>query len=282
MAQGEYMLGHSVLRLGKNEFLNETNSTICMIFENNALFLQSLYNEKWADAEKAAQRLSIFDKIESYLRLAELYLHKLDFNESNRYINLILKDFDIDNKFKFKLNQIIRAKLLLVEIQFASTYPNSVPMGILDILCDCLKETRKNHMDYYMALVFVYMAHIQLHLKMTSQALFVLNKGMATIMAHGGLYDRAGVLVIYVKCFLANSKAHDKKDILISIDLLEEAKMYYKKVEAFARVKDVLFLQARLYHSIGMGKEQNSCALEFRLLDEEFKSQRPSLLFQFL
>ena len=44
----------------------------------------------------------------------------------------------------------------------------------------------------------------------------------------------------------------------------------FKSVEAFMRVKDAFYYQARLYHELGYSTERNKCAYQFKQLDSQY------------
>ena len=44
----------------------------------------------------------------------------------------------------------------------------------------------------------------------------------------------------------------------------------FKTVEAFLRVKDALYYQARLYQELGYKQERNKCAYQFKQLDSQY------------
>lgn len=84
---------------------------------------------------------------------------------------------------------------------------------------------------------------------MPAQALRNLNhpRCMAEIMAHGSLYDRARAKQLYIRAKILNSdQSHEearRKTLLQAVQDLEEVKNDFKKLEANARVKNVLNIQ---------------------------------------
>lgn len=59
---------------------------------------------------------------------------------------------------------------------------------------------------------------------------------------------------------------------------LHEAKAYFAKVDCKERLRDVFYLQARLFHSLGKTQERNQCAMHFRLLDQELPARGVPLI----
>ncbi|KAJ8969112.1 hypothetical protein NQ314_001922 [Rhamnusium bicolor] len=287
LIQGEYSLVACVLDFAKRRFPNEPNSHIWMLCENLFVFTRSLHHEKWIEAESAAQKITVVDKWEGYLRLAEVYFYKQDYTEADNCINTVLNQYENDNTYKFSDRYYyVRAKILKAEIQFASSYPDSVPAGIITILNNCLIEAQTSQLDYQSALIHLHIANIMLLIGLTGQALRVLDRCLVQILGHGGCFDRARATLLYVKCLVADSHKsaeNERKEIILnSAKLLERVKSNFEKVEAYSRMKDVLYLQAQLYHSINMKTERNKCALEYRLLDEEHVSKNVYTLVKYL
>lgn len=86
---------------------------------------------------------------------------------------------------------------------------------------------------------------------LTSQSLSILDKCLVQILGHGGCYDRGRAMLLYVKCLVADSHKFDenqRKDVILDCaKLLNKVKDDFKKVEAYSRMKDVLFLQVCIF-----------------------------------
>lgn len=110
-------------------------------------------------------------------------------------------------------------------------------------------------------------------------------------------------MLLYVKCRIASApKTGERRSQVLSLctDLLENVKLNFNKVEAFSRIKDVIYLQvskifndfsncinlnvfivfvfiltfqAQLYHEIGNIVERNKRALEYRQMDEQYPTK---------
>jgi anaphase-promoting complex subunit 5 len=58
--------------------------------------------------------------------------------------------------------------------------------------------------------------------------------------------------------------------MLASVNLLNTVIDLYQSAEAFLRVKDTMYYQARLYHELGYYVERNKCSHQFRQLDAQY------------
>ncbi|XP_045463070.1 anaphase-promoting complex subunit 5 [Harmonia axyridis] len=285
LGEGKYNLAYSALNFAKRRFPDDPNCQLWMLCENLFYFLRALYHEQWAEAEAAARKMMLVDKWESYLRLAELYLYKEDHKEAKRFIDLIFDRYKIKDKYEFKGYQFVRAKLLQAQIEFSCNLNESLPPSIIDLLNDILNETKKYKLDYYTSMVHLVIANMQLSIGMAKQALVNLDKCMTQIMAHGGCYDRARCWLFYIKALTAESErltnTQERAELILErITILDEVKDLFRRVEAFTRVKDVVYLQAKLYDQLGMKEERNKHALEFRTLNEEYVSKNMETLIR--
>ncbi|KAJ8948335.1 hypothetical protein NQ318_019320 [Aromia moschata] len=287
LVQGEYALADAALDFVKRRFPAEPNRHAWMLCENLIVFTRSLHHEKWAEAESAAQKMVVVDKWEGYLRLAEVYFYKQDYVEADNCVNALLNQYENDNAYKFNDRYYyVRAKILKAEIQLASGYPDFVPAVVVTALNSCLIEAQSSQLGYQTALIHLHVANVMLMLDLTGQALRILDRCLVQVLGHGGCFDRARATLLYVKCLVADSQKCDGGEraevVLSSARLLDRVKEDFEKVEAYSRVKDVLYLQGQLYHSINMKAERNKCALQYRLLDEEHATKNVWTLVKYL
>jgi len=62
---------------------------------------------------------------------------------------------------------------------------------------------------------------------------------------------------------------------------LNEAKTYLAKVDCKEQLRDVLYFQARLFHTLGKTQERNKCAMLFRQLHQELPAHGVPLINAF-
>ena len=65
------------------------------------------------------------------------------------------------------------------------------------------------------------------------------------------------------------------KELSSSAKNLDTVHNLFSKVRAYHRIRDTLYLQARLYHEADFVEERNKCALAFR----QFEQQHPCQSF---
>ncbi|KAF5289260.1 hypothetical protein FQA39_LY15190 [Lamprigera yunnana] len=267
--QGDYFKAETVLLLAKERFPREPLSHIWLLCECIFTFMHCLYHEEWSEAEAAAQRMSVYDDCESQLRLTELFLQKRDFSAAHKSISKLI-DGHNDSQFRLRIDYHIRAMILFSEIRYTSSFPNVFPPVALHA---CLAYASDFHVDYLSALTYLHLANVLYLMKLSAQALKLLDLCLFHVLTHGGHYDRARAMLLYVKCIVANSvivcKEERKIIVANAAGMLNKVVVNFMKVEAYARVKSVLHLQACLYNEVNMINERNKCSLEFRLLEED-------------
>lgn len=244
--QGEYGIANTLFSFARERFPSEPVCHIWMLSENLFLFTYYLHHEKFAEAEAVAQKIATLNKWESCLKMAEMYLHNCDYSRAHHCINQILSKCQ-EGKRRFRIDIQVRAMILLAEIQCATSFPDFASPGTLTLLNSSLAYCSDYHLEYYSLIVELHIANVQLLMGMARQALNVMHRCIVQILAHGGYYDRGRALLLYAKCFIAYSKTKSeeerKKDILDAANILDKARSYFQKVEAFSRVKNVLLLQ---------------------------------------
>lgn len=79
-------------------------------------------------------------------------------------------------------------------------------------------------------------------------------------------------LFIYDYTLLPYCFPADLSSVVLAVDTLNEAEVYFSKLNCKERLRDVYYLQAQLHHSLGQTPQCNKSAMLFRLLDQELQS----------
>lgn len=268
---GEYALADVVLAHAKERFPNSPCNKIWMLSEQLHMFTQLLRQEKWSEAEAVARNISSLDQLESKLKLAEVCLAKGDYPKGLEYIGAIEEHSDVTPPY------VIRAALLSSQITCASSSPDNgtaVATSCIMRLCAALELAAQNHLSYYKALVKMHLANTQLTMGLPVLALNLVEDAIPTILGHGGCYDQGKAFMLYGKCLIASAPENPfeaRKEVILSgIKILSKAQALFTKVNAIAKVKSIVHLQAVFYNEIDLLPERNQCAFEFRQMDEQY------------
>lgn len=105
-------------------------------------------------------------------------------------------------------------------------------------------------------------------------ALNLVEDAIPTVLGHSGCYDQGKAFMLYGKCLIASapdSPSEARKEVILSgIKILSKAQVLFSKVNATAKVKNIMHLRAVFYNEIDLLPERNQCAFEFRQLDEQY------------
>lgn len=61
----------------------------------------------------------------------------------------------------------------------------------------------------------------------------------------------------------------------LAVDTLTEAAAYFSKLNCKERLREIYYLQAQLYHSLGQTSQRNKSAMLFRLSTQELQTPAP-------
>ncbi|XP_077292217.1 anaphase promoting complex subunit 5 ida [Arctopsyche grandis] len=236
----------------------------------------SLISGKWQEAEQAANQLASIDRWESQLIKAELHFMKGEPVYAITCLNDILDNCHSNEESQLFLTLRIRAMILAAQIENSCSGIHHVSSTNITRLNEALSMAVSSYLYYLAAVIEMHVANVQLQLGCMTNALTIVQRVLATIMAHGGPFDQGRAMLLYVKCRIASApKTGERRNQVLTLctDLLENVKLNFNRVEAFSRIKDVIYLQAQLYHEIGNIVERNKRALEYRQMDEQYPTK---------
>lgn len=149
------------------------------------------------------------------------------------------------------------------------------------------------------------------------RALTVLHEAMELVLAHGAVIDKGRAILLAARCQMAvagfGPNGHGQPGIitpplthcipesfmsllplrstslcvladlqlaLLAADTLNEAAVYFSKLNCKERLRDVHYLQAQLHRCLGQTQQSNKSAMLFRLLDQELQTPAPPVSMQ--
>ncbi|KAF3820649.1 hypothetical protein GH733_005194 [Mirounga leonina] len=130
---------------------------------------------------------------------------------------------------------------------------SSSPTIALPVLLQALALSKEYRLQY--------LASETLILGIPEQALSLLHMAIEPILADGAVLDKGRAMFLVAKCQVASAASYDppkKAEALeAAIENLNEAKNYFAKVDCKEQIRDVVYFQARLYHTLGKTQERN-------------------------
>eukprot|EP00069_Balaena_mysticetus_P013405 bmy_01432T0 len=171
---------------------------------------------------------------------------------------------------KIRNTQMVISVLLSVAELY---WRSSSPTIALPVLLQALALSKEYRLQHLASETVLNLAFAQLILGIPEQALSLLHMAIEPILADGAVLDKGRAMFLVAKCQVASAASYEplkKAEVLeAAIENLNEAKNYFAKVDCKEQIRDVVYFQARLYHTLGKTQERNRCAMLFRQLHQD-------------
>lgn len=269
---GQYGLALDLINCAKKRFpKNSLHSETWMGCEQEILFDRTILNRKFGVAELAVTNLKAFNQRESELRSAILNKERGEITLALQQLLQLVDNCNLEKGDNF-MSADFRCRVLLVLGELYSQTGN--PTNATTYILECITLANRHHLEYLGAIASVQLAYIQFQMQLPEQAVSILTKNMLPVLSHGTVCDQGKLLCCYAKCQVAMAAKYNEQErkaaLLASVNLLNTVIDLYQSAEAFLRVKDVMYYQARLYHELGYFTERNKCAHQFKQLDSQY------------
>lgn len=175
-------------------------------------------------------------------------------------------------------------QLSLVELDAACT-PTIAPERALPPLLECLELSERYSMDPLRALAMSTLSKVILYMgggkaQRYRRARALLLASMPLVMQHGHIWFQGEALLTLAKCYLAEATARDDcfdrhAGASTSVPLtlrqnalskLKRSARKFEEIEDIQRLRQVYYLQARVYNVLQKSKERNEAATMFSRL----------------
>ncbi|XP_070532734.1 anaphase-promoting complex subunit 5-like [Ptychodera flava] len=276
--QGYYNAALDVINYMKKTFPSHSqHSKLWMLVEQQIAFTRSIHHAKWSAAEQAILNITALDEVEALYRKCQLLRLKGETSQAYKLLHSMLDDYH-DRKKGYTAEHYARLLITLAELCCQTSNYTLAASHLLQGLSLC----QQHHFYYLGAMTTMHLAHVQLQLNLPHQALSLVEKCMIQVLAHGSLYDKCCVKLLLSKCNLASTPPDQPRNrkfaLLSAVRILVEVSHDLQKTEALCKLKEVYYLQARIFNELGDQNERNKSAFLFRQLDQQFPSSvSPSL-----
>lgn len=278
--QGLYSAVSEILQHLKEQFPPHTqHAKLWMLCDLKIQFERHMNEGKYHLAEPLVTAISALNKTEGLYRKAQV-LKAL--NRSTEAYS-ILQRLQVHCEKTKCTEMVIRVMLSTAELHWESSgFSTALPL-----LLQALALARQHHLQSLASETIIHLAFTQLMLGVPEQALGVLHEAIEPVLAHGAVMDKGRALLLTARCQMAvagfkpNGQGQaDLRVAVLAVDTLNEAAAYFSKLSCKERLRDVHYLQAQLYHSLGQTSQCNKSAMLFRLLDQELQSPAPPVSMQ--
>ncbi|CAD7011359.1 anaphase-promoting complex subunit 5 [Ceratitis capitata] len=268
--QGEHQMSAVVQSHARNRFPRYPNAQNWMISEYHIIIQQCIYRCRWQEANKACSQLYLLDKNAGNLQRAAIYIAKRYFNTARRVIHKLLHSPNLD---------VLTQVRSLVLQAYSTICEDRVTSETAEFLIRASVLATSAYMEYEQAVIDMLLAQVLLKMKMPQKAFQAAKNCMEKIYENGGIYDRAKMDFIFVRCMVAASESDERKriNILKGIKILERAIEWFKKLEAHAKVLDIFVYLAKTFHQLSQPEERNKYASKFKHYYSEYPIAREYL-----
>ncbi|KAG8456102.1 hypothetical protein GDO86_002050 [Hymenochirus boettgeri] len=275
--QGCFAAASEILKHLKERFLpNSQHAKLWMLFDQKIQFDRAMNDGKYHLTESLVTGITALNSVEGLYRKAIVLKAQNQTAEAHRILQVLLHHCQ---KIR-NIEMVIRVLLSLAELYWRSScHPAALP-----VLLKALALSREYRLQYLASETVLNVAFSQLMLGIPEQALNILHMAIEPILAHGAVLDKGRAMFLVAKCQVASAVSYTpqkKTEALESAILnLNEAKGYFAKVDCKEQIRDILYLQARLFHSLGNIQERNKCSMLFRQMHQELPCHGVSLVIR--
>ncbi|KAM6339732.1 anaphase-promoting complex subunit 5 isoform 3-T3 [Alca torda] len=276
--QGYFAAASEILKHLKERFPpNSQHAQLWMLFDQKIQFERAMNDGRYHIADSLVAGITALNSIEGIYRKAIVLKAQNQMSEAHKLLQKLLIHCQ-----KIKNTEMVISVLLsIAELYWRS----SCHTIALPVLLQALALSREYSLQYLASETVLNLAFSQLILGIPEQALNILQTAIEPVLAHGAVLDKGCAMFLVAKCQVASAASYapqKKIEALESaISNLNEAKTYFAKVDCKEQLRDVLYFQARLFHTLGKTQERNKCAMLFRQLHQELPAHGVPLINAF-
>nr|KAF6463788.1 anaphase promoting complex subunit 5 [Rousettus aegyptiacus] len=273
--QGCFAAASEVLKHLKERFPpNSQHAQLWMLCDQKIQFDRAMHDGKYHLADSLVTGITALNSIEGVYRKAVVLQAQNQMSEAHKLLQKLLIHCQ-----KIRNTEMVISVLLSVAELY---WQSSSPTIALPVLLQALALSKEYRLQYLASETVLNLAFAQLILGIPEQALSLLHMAIEPILADGAVLDKGRAMFLVAKCQVASAASYDPlkkaEAVEAAIENLNEAKNYFAKVDCKERIRDVVYFQARLYHTLGRTQERNRCAMLFRQLHQELPSHGVPLI----
>ncbi|XP_066227053.1 anaphase-promoting complex subunit 5 isoform X2 [Saccopteryx leptura] len=245
-----------------------------MLCDQKIQFDRAMHDGRYHLADSLVTGITALHSIEGVYRKAVVLQAQNQMSEAHKLLQKLL----IHCQKIRNTEMVISVLLSVAELYWRSSSPTIA----LPVLLQALALSKEYRLQYLASETVLNLAFAQLIFGIPEQALSLLHMAIEPILADGAVLDKGRAMFLVAKCQVASAASYDperKAEALeAAVENLSEAKNYFAKVDCKERIRDVVYFQARLYHTLGRTQERNRCAMLFRQLHQELPSHGVPLI----
>jgi len=248
------------------------HSRTVSIGKQRLMLWRAIAKMDWIRALSAVNLLEAAQAPDALLLKAELFFKEGKAVEARQLVQQLLASKDTAAEVE------VRALLLLADIHCWS----GDPAGAVQQLVKSAEKAKKGKFQLLYTQARLQISHCQLLLGCHDAGLTQTRHCLPALLAHGSLVDASRAWLLSARARIAASQGASNEER--RAELLHGATMVAKAKEGFSsagdvvRVKDCLYLLARLYHHLNLHQERNMAAQQYKKLDDLYPVKTRVLL----
>ncbi|XP_075290847.1 anaphase-promoting complex subunit 5 isoform X1 [Opisthocomus hoazin] len=276
--QGYFAAASEILKHLKERFPpSSQHAQLWMLFDQKIQFERAVNDGRYHTADSLVAGITALNSIEGVYRKAIVLKAQNQMSEAHKLLQKLLIHCQ-----KIKNTEMVISVLLsMAELYWRS----SCHTIALPVLLQALALSREYSLQYLASETVLNLAFSQLILGIPEQALNILHMAIEPVLAHGAVLDKGCAMFLVAKCQVASAASYTPQKKIEALESailnLNEAKTYFAKVDCKEQLRDVLYFQARLFHTLGRTQERNKCAMLFRQLHQELPAHGVPLINAF-
>uniref|UniRef100_A0A8C2UC67 Anaphase-promoting complex subunit 5 n=1 Tax=Coturnix japonica TaxID=93934 RepID=A0A8C2UC67_COTJA len=276
--QGYFAAASEILKHLKERFPpNSQHAQLWMLFDQKIQFDRAMNDGRYHIADSLVAGITALNSIEGMYRKAIVLKAQNQMLEAHKLLQKLLIHCQ-----EIKNTEIVISVLLSVAELY---WRSSCHTIALPVLLQALAFSREYSLQYLASETVLNLAFSQLILGVPEQVLNILHMAIEPGLAHGAVLDKGCAMFLVAKCQVASTASYTQQKKIEALESailnLNEAKTYLAKVDCKEQLRDVLYFQARLYHTLGKTQERNKCAMLFRQLHQELPAHGVPLINAF-
>ncbi|TRY80592.1 hypothetical protein TCAL_10373, partial [Tigriopus californicus] len=274
MARNLFDTGHGkaadqVIALAKHLFPNHSspNGTRWRTCQIEIEFRRSLYETNWVSAHKWILAMEPLDSVNAIFMSAELLVWRGNVQSLGSKLDTISPMMDEEGKlsaFQKIRYHIYRSEWYCLMASYSYAFES---------LLSAINLSVSLKYEYMEKLAKLHLAHVQLQIGLPLDALDALESTMPILLRHDIVFESSRAFLLLAKGLVASAPKGqtEERRIVLSkaMSSLQKALKGFKQIQAYHRVKDVLYTMARLFHAQDLIKERNQVSAEFRKIEEQ-------------
>ncbi|KFW12154.1 Anaphase-promoting complex subunit 5, partial [Eurypyga helias] len=276
--QGYFAAASEILKHLKERFpANSQHAQLWMLFDQKIQFERAMNDGRYHVADSLVAGITALESIEGAYRKAIVLKAQNQMSEAHKLLQKLLTHCQ-----KIKNTEMVISVLLSVAELY---WRSSCHTIALPVLLQALALSREYSLQYLASETVLNLAFSQVSSCIPEQALNILHTAIEPVLAHGAVLDKGCAMFLVAKCQVASADSYAPRKKIEALESailnLNEAKTYFAKVDCKEQLRDVLYFQARLFHTLGKTQERNKCAMLFRQLHQELPAHGVPLINAF-